>query len=38
MVYELVEERSAKDLTTTYNDLAQLLKNIEDPNKEAKKH
>ncbi len=38
MVYELVEERSAKDLPTTYNDLALFSKNIEDPNKQAKKH
>ncbi len=37
MVYELVEERSAKDLPTTYNDVVPLLKNIEDPNRQARK-
>ena len=36
MVYELVEERSAKDLPTIYNDVAPLLKNIEDPNRQAR--
>ena len=37
MVYDLVQERSAKDLPTTYNDVTPLLKNIEDANRQARK-
>ena len=37
MVYDLVQERSAKDLPTTYNDVAPLLKGIEDANRQARK-
>ena len=37
MVYDLVQERSANDLPTTYNDVAPLLKGIEDANRQARK-
>ena len=37
MVYDLVQERSANDLPTTYNDVAPLLKDIEDANRQARK-
>ena len=37
IVDDLLQERSAKDLLTTYNDVAPLLKNIEDANRQARK-
>ena len=37
MVYQLVQERSANDIPTTYNDVAPLLKGIEDANRQARK-
>ena len=37
MVYDLVQERSSNDLPTTYNDVAPLLKGIEDANRQARK-
>ena len=37
MVYDLVQERSANDLPTRYNDVAPLLKDIEDANRQARK-
>ena len=37
IVYEIVEERSAKDLPTTYKDLAPLLEDIKDPERQARK-
>ena len=37
MVYDLVQERSAKDIPTTYNDVAPLLEGIEDANRQARK-
>ena len=37
MVYEIVQERSAKDLPTTYKDVAALLEDIKDPERQARK-
>ena len=37
MVYEIVEERSAKDLPTNYKDVAPLLDDIKDPQRQARK-
>ena len=31
MVYEIIKERSAKDLPTTYKEVAPLLEDIKDP-------
>ena len=31
MVYEIVQERSAKDLPTTFKDVAAFLEDIKDP-------
>ncbi len=35
--YEIVEVRSAKDLPTTYKDVAALLEDIKDPERQARK-
>ena len=37
MVYDIVQERSAKDLPTTYKDVAALLEDIKDPERQARK-
>ena len=37
MVYDIVKERSAKDLPTTYKDVAALLEDIKDPERQARK-
>ena len=37
MVYDIVQERSAKDLPTTYKDVAPLLEDIKDPERQARK-
>ena len=37
MVYEIIKERSAKDLPTTYKDVAPLLEDIKDPERQARK-
>ena len=37
MVYETIKERSAKDLPTTYKDVAALLEDIKDPERQARK-
>ena len=35
MVYEIIKERSAKDLPTTYKEVAPLLEDIKDPERQA---
>ena len=37
MVYEIIKERSAKDLPTTYKEVAPLLEDIKDPERQARK-
>ena len=37
MVYEIVQERSARDLPTTYVDVTPILKNIEDAKRQSRK-
>ncbi len=37
MVYDIVQERSVKDLPTTYKDVAPLLEDIKDPERQARK-
>ena len=37
LVYDIVQERSAKDLPTTYKDVAALLEDIKDPERQARK-
>ena len=37
MVFDIVKERSAKDLPTTYKDVAALLEDIKDPERQARK-
>ena len=37
LVYDIVQERSAKDLPTTYKDVAPLLEDIKDPERQARK-
>ena len=37
MVYEIIKERSAKDLPTTYKDVAALLEDIKDREIQARK-
>ena len=37
MVYEIVPEKSARDLPATYDDVTPLLKNIEDAKRQARK-
>ena len=36
-IYDIVKERSAKDLPTTYKDVAALLEDIKDPERQARK-
>ena len=36
MVYDIVQERSAKDLPTTYKEVAPLLEDIKDPERQEK--
>ena len=38
MVYEIIKERSAKDLPTTYKEVAPLLEDIKDPERQARKN
>ena len=37
LVYDIVQEISAKDLPTTYKDVAALLEDIKDPERQARK-
>ena len=37
MVYEIIKERSAKDLPTTYKEVAPLLEDIKDPERQTPK-
>ena len=37
MVYEFIKERSAKDIPTTYKEVAPLLEVIKDPERQARK-
>ena len=37
MVYQIIKERSAKDLPTTYKEVAPLLEDIKDPERQARK-
>ena len=37
MVHQIVKERSAKDLPTTYKEVAPLLEDIKDPERQARK-
>ena len=37
MVYDFVEERSAKDLPNTYKEVAPLLEDINDPERQSRK-
>ena len=37
MVYEIIKERSAKDIPTTYKEVTQLLEDIQDPERQARK-
>ena len=37
MVHKIVKERSAKDLPTTYKEVAPLLEDIKDPERQARK-
>ena len=37
MVYEIIKARSAKDLPTTYKDVAPLLEDIKNPERQARK-
>ena len=37
MVFDIVKERSAKDLPTTYKEVAPLLEDIKDPERQARK-
>ena len=37
MVYDIVQERLVKDLSTTYKDVAPLLEDIKDPERQARK-
>ena len=37
MVHQIVKERSAKDLPTTYKEVARILEDIKDPERQARK-
>ena len=37
MVYYILQERSAKDLPSTYKDVAPFLEDIKDPERQARK-